>query len=68
MIKRVFAVFFLTLFFLFSGPVYSLDIPVNNLEKYTKKISKKFTIKIKISHRKVKELNFFVDYVDIYFN
>ena len=26
------------------------------------------TTKVKISHRKVKELNFFVDYVDINFN
>ena len=43
MIKRVFAIFTLTLLFLFSGPVYSLDTSSKNLEKYTKKISNKFT-------------------------
>jgi len=43
MIKRVFAIFTLTLFFLFSGPVYSLDTSSKTLEKYTKKISNKFT-------------------------
>ena len=42
MIKRVFAIFFLTLLFLFSSPVYSLDTS-KTLEKYTKKISNKFT-------------------------
>ena len=42
MVKRVFAIFILTLFFLFSSPVYSLDTP-KTLEKYTKKISNKFT-------------------------
>ena len=43
MIKRVFAIFTLTLLFLFSSPVYSLDTSSKNLEKYTKKISNKFT-------------------------
>jgi len=43
MIKRVFAIFTLTLLFLFSGPVYSLDTSSKTLEKYTKKISNKFT-------------------------
>ena len=43
MIKRVFAIFILTLLFLFSSPVYSLDTSSKTLEKYTKKISNKFT-------------------------
>ena len=43
MIKRVFAIFTLTLLFLFSSPVYSLDTSSKTLEKYTKKISSKFT-------------------------
>ena len=43
MIKRVFAIFTLTLLFLFSSPVYSLDTSIKTLEKYTKKISNKFT-------------------------
>jgi len=43
MIKRVFAIFTLTFLFLFSSPVYSLDTPSKTLEKYTKKISSKFT-------------------------
>ena len=43
MIKRVFAIFTLTLIFLFSSPVYSLDTSSKTLEKYTKKISSKFT-------------------------
>ena len=43
MIKRVFTIFVLTLFFLFSSPVYSLDTSSKTLEKYTKKISNKFT-------------------------
>ena len=43
MIKRVFTIFTLTLLFLFSSPVYSLDTSFKNLEKYTKKISNKFT-------------------------
>ena len=43
MIKRVFAILTLTLLFLFSTPVYSLDTSSKILEKYTKKISSKFT-------------------------
>ena len=43
MIKRVFAIFTLTFLFLFSSPVYSLDTSSKTLEKYTKKISSKFT-------------------------
>ena len=43
MIKRVFTFFILTLLLLFSSPVYSLDTSYETLEKYTKKISKKFT-------------------------
>ena len=43
MIKRVFTIFILTLLFLFSNPVYSLDTCSKNLERYTKKISNKFT-------------------------
>ena len=43
MIKTVFAIFTLTLLFLFCGPVYSLDTSSITLEKYTKKISNKFT-------------------------
>ena len=43
MVKRVFAIFTLTLLFLFSIPVYSLDTSSKTLEKYTKKISNKFT-------------------------
>ena len=43
MIKRVFAILPLTLIFLFSTPVYSLDTSSKTLEKYTKKISSKFT-------------------------
>ena len=43
MIKSVFAIFTLTLLFLFSSPVYSLDTSSKTLEKYTKKISNKFT-------------------------
>jgi len=42
MIKRVFTIINLTLLLLFSSPVYSLDTSIN-LEKYTKKISSKFT-------------------------
>ena len=36
-------IFILTLLFLFNSPVYSLDISSKTLEKYTKKISNKFT-------------------------
>ena len=43
MIKRVFTIFILTFLLLFNSPVYSLDISSNTLEKYTKKISNKFT-------------------------
>ena len=43
MIKRFFTIFTLTLLFLFSSPVYSLDASSRNLEKYTKKISNKFS-------------------------
>ena len=43
MIKRVFTIFTLTLLFLFNSPVYSLDTSSKTLEKYTKKISNKFT-------------------------
>ena len=43
MINRVFAIFTLTLLFLVSSPVYSLDTSSKTLEKYTKKISNKFT-------------------------
>ena len=43
MIKRVFTIVILTLLIIFTTPVYSLDTPSNNLEKYTKKISNKFT-------------------------
>ena len=43
MIKGIFSIFILTLLLLFSSPVYSLDNTSKNLEKYTKKISNKFT-------------------------
>ena len=43
MIKKVFAIFTLALLFLFSSPVYSLDTSSKTLEKYSKKISSKFT-------------------------
>ena len=43
MVKRVFAIFILTLLLIFSSPVYSLDTSSKTLEKYTKKISNKFT-------------------------
>ena len=43
MIKRVFTIFILTMLFLFASPVYSLDTSSKTLEKYTKKISSKFT-------------------------
>ena len=43
MIKIVFTIFNLTLLLLFSSPVYSLDTSSITLEKYTKKISNKFT-------------------------
>ena len=43
MIKRFFTIFILTLLLFFSSPVYSLDTSSKTLEKYTKKISNKFT-------------------------
>ena len=43
MIKRVFSIFILTLLLLFNSPVYSLDNSSKTLDKYTKKISNKFT-------------------------
>ena len=43
MIKRVFTIFILSLLLLFSSPVYSLDTSSKTLEKYTNKISNKFT-------------------------
>ena len=43
MIRRVFTLFILTLLLLFNSPVYSLDTSSETLEKYTKKISNKFT-------------------------
>ena len=43
MIKKVFTIFILTLLLIFSSPVYSLDTSSKTLEKYTKKISNKFT-------------------------
>ena len=43
MIKRVFTIFILTLLLLFNSTVYSLDTSSKTLEKYTKKISNKFT-------------------------
>ena len=43
MIKRVFTIFTLTFLLLFSSPVYSLDTSPKAIEKYTKKISNKFT-------------------------
>ena len=43
MIKRFFSIFILTLLLLFNSPVYSLDTSSKTLEKYTKKISNKFS-------------------------
>ena len=43
MIKKFFTILTLSLFLLFSSPVYSLDTSSQTLEKYTKKISNKFT-------------------------
>ena len=43
MVKRVFTIFTLFLLLLVSSPVYSLDTSSKTLEKYTKKISNKFT-------------------------
>ena len=43
MVKRVFTIFTLAVLLLVSSPVYSLDTSSKTLEKYTKKISNKFT-------------------------
>ena len=43
MIKRIFTIFILTLLVVFNSPAYSLDTSSKNLEKYTKKISNKFS-------------------------
>ena len=43
MIKRIITIFAITMLLLFSSPVYSLDTSSQTLEKYTKKISNKFT-------------------------
>ena len=43
MVKRVFTILILSLFFLLTNPVYSVDTSSKTLEKYTKKISNKFT-------------------------
>ncbi len=43
MIKRIFTIFILTLLLLFNSPVYSLETSSKTLDKYTKKISNKFT-------------------------
>ena len=41
--QKSFMIFTLTLLLLFSSPVYSLDTSSKTLEKYTKKISNKFS-------------------------
>ena len=43
MIKRLISILILTLTLVFSSPVYSLDSSSKTLEKYSKKISNKFT-------------------------
>ena len=43
MIKGIFTIFILTLLLVFNNPVYSLDHSSKILEKYTKRISNKFT-------------------------
>ena len=43
MVKSVFTIFILILLLFFNNPVYSLDSSAKTLEKYTKKISNKFT-------------------------
>ena len=43
MVKSVFTIFILIMLLLFSSPVYSIDTYSKTLEKYTKKISNKFT-------------------------
>ena len=43
MVKRAITIFILSLLILFCSPVYSLEISSRTLEKYTNKISNKFT-------------------------
>ena len=43
MFKRIFTIFILTLLVAFISPAYSLDNSFKSIEKYTKKISNKFT-------------------------
>ena len=43
MVKRVFTIFISSLLIFFSNPVYSIDTSSETLEKYSKKISNKFT-------------------------
>ena len=43
MIKRLFTILILTSLLIFISPVYSLDASSKTLEKYTNKISNKFT-------------------------
>jgi len=43
MFRRVINIFVVTLLLIFSSPVYSFDTSPKTLEKYTKKISNKFT-------------------------
>ena len=43
MIKRVFTILVLSLLLLSSRPAYSIDTSLKTLEKYTNKISNKFT-------------------------
>ena len=43
MVKSVFTIFILILLILFISPVYSIDTSSEIIEKYTKKISNKFT-------------------------
>ena len=43
MVKSFFTILILILLLLFSSPVYSLDTSSGTLEKYTNKISNKFT-------------------------
>ena len=43
MIKRILTIFILILLILINNPVYSLDTSSKVLEKYTKKISNKFS-------------------------
>ena len=43
MIKKVFTILILTSLLIFNSPVYSLEASSKTIEKYTKKISNKFT-------------------------